>query len=113
MGAFGGGMGGNGETCGALVGALAVVGLRFSRASEDEKEDPRMWTHADELLRRFRNEIAGSHGGIRCREIVGVDWKDRTQVKEFYRGEKVLACARIVGETALLLAELLERIPEP
>ncbi len=40
MGAFGGGLGGNGEVCGAAVGAIAVMGLRFSRSREEEKEDP-------------------------------------------------------------------------
>jgi hypothetical protein len=38
-----------------------------------------------------------------------VDWKDREQVKVFYKGDKVQECIRIVGETAKLLGELLER----
>ena len=49
MGAFAGGLGANGEVCGALVGALAVVGLRFGRNREDEKEDPKMWSYTREL----------------------------------------------------------------
>ena len=109
MGAFGGGLGGNGEVCGALVGALGVLGLRFSRAREEEKEDPRMWAYCQELNERFRKEIVKSHEGIHCREIARVDWKDRDQVRAFYRGEKVSECGRIVGDTAQLLNELLER----
>ncbi len=113
MGAFGGGLGGNGEVCGAVVGALAVMGLRFSRASEDEKEDPRMWSYTHEVLARFRKEITQSHGSILCREITGVDWKDREQTKSFYKSEKVLECGRIAGDTAMLVGELLERATEP
>jgi C_GCAxxG_C_C family probable redox protein len=109
LGAFGGGLGGNGEVCGALVGALGVLGLRFSRAREEEKEDPRMWAHCREVQERFRKEIVPNHEGIRCREIARVDWQDRDQVRAFYRGEKVLECGRIVGDTARLLYELLER----
>jgi len=109
MGAFGGGLGGNGEVCGAVVGALGVLGLRFSRGREEEKEDPRIWAYAQELLRRFREEIVQSHDSILCRQIVGVDWTDREQVRRFYKGEKVLECGRIVGETAKLIGELLER----
>lgn len=109
MGAFGGGLGGNGEVCGAAVGALAVLGLRFSRAKEDEKEDPRMWAYAHELLKRFHEEIVKNHGGILCREIAGVDWKDREQVRSFYKGEKAVECGRVVGDTAKLIGELLER----
>ena len=110
MGAFGGGLGGNGEACGALVGGLATVGLKFSRSREEEKEDPRMWAYAHELFDRFREEIVKKHGGISCREIARVDWKDRDQVKSFYSGDKVLECRRIVGEAAKLVGELLERI---
>ena len=109
MGAFGGGLGGNGEVCGAVVGALAVMGLRFSRASEEEREDPKMWSYAQEVLERFRKEIAKDHGSILCREIAGVDWKDREQVRGFYKGERVHECGRIVGDMAMLVFELLER----
>lgn len=108
MGAFGGGLGGNGEVCGAVVGALGVVGLRFSRGREEEKEDPRIWTSAEEVLRRFR-DIVKDHRGILCREIAGVDWKDRDQAKAFYKSEKVQECRRIVGETAYMVGELLEK----
>jgi C_GCAxxG_C_C family probable redox protein len=109
MGAFGGGLGGNGEVCGAVVGALAVIGLKFSRGREEEKEDPKMWDYAHELLERFREEIVKKHGNITCAAIAGVDWKDRAQVKAFYAGEKVLECRRIVADTAKLVGELLEQ----
>ncbi len=113
MGAFGGGLGGNGEVCGAVVGALAVMGLRFSRAAEDEKEDPKLWSHAHEVLERFQKEIAKNHGSILCREIARVNWKDREQARSFYKSAKVLECGRIVGDTAVLVGELLERVMEP
>jgi C_GCAxxG_C_C family probable redox protein len=113
MGAFGGGLGGNGEVCGAVVGALAVMGLRFSRASEDEKEDPKMWSYAQEVLERFRKEIAKNHGSILCRDIARINWKDREQTRGFYKSEKALECGRIVGDMAVLVGELLERVMEP
>ncbi len=109
LGAFGGGFGGNGEVCGALVGGIATIGLKFSRSREEEKEDPRMWAYAHEFFDRFRDEIVKDHGGISCRDIVHVDWRDREQVKSFYSGDKRLECRRIVGEAARLLGELLER----
>jgi C_GCAxxG_C_C family probable redox protein len=109
MGAFGGGLGGNGEVCGAVVGALAALGLRFSRGREEEKEDSRIWAFNHEMLTRFRDEIVKEHGSILCREIARVDWKDRDQVRAFYKGEKALECGRIVGDTARLLGQLLER----
>ena len=108
MGAFGGGLGGNGEVCGAVVGALGVLGLKSGRGREEEKEDPRIWVYAQEVLQRFR-EIVKNHEGILCQQITGVDWKDREQAKAFYRSEKITECLRIVGDTAHMVGELLER----
>lgn len=68
-----------------------------------------MWADAEELVRRFRDEIVRQNGSILCRDISQIDWKDREQVKAFYNGDKVKECMRIVGETAMLLGELLER----
>jgi C_GCAxxG_C_C family probable redox protein len=112
MGAFGGGLGGNGEVCGAIVGGLAVLGLRFSRGREEEKEDPKLWAYTHELLKRFREEIVKEHRGILCWDIAHVDWKDQEQVRRFRKGDTVLECVRIVGDTAQLIGELLERSME-
>lgn len=109
MGAFGGGLGGNGEVCGALAGALAAIGLRYSRALADEKENPKMWADTQEMVRRFRDEIVNQGGTIDCRDIAGVNWLDRGEVKSFYSGDRVKKCIRIVGETAMVLGEMLER----
>lgn len=109
MGAFGGGLGGNGEVCGALVGALAVLGLKFSRAKEEEREDRRLWPSAQELFHRFREGVVANYPGINCRQIVQVNWQDREQVRNFYQGEKIQECARIVEDTARLIAEILEK----
>jgi C_GCAxxG_C_C family probable redox protein len=110
MGAFGGGLGGNGEVCGAVVGALGVLGLRFGRGKEEEREDPKMSSYSKEILKRFR-EIAKNHGGIHCLDIAGVNWRDREQAKAFYKSEKLAECRRIVGDTAYMIGELLEREP--
>ena len=108
MAAFGGGLGGNGEVCGAVVGALGVLGLRFGRGIEEEKEDPRISPYSKEIIQRFR-QIVKNHGGILCRDITGVDWKDREQAKAFSKSEKIMECRRIVGDTAHMVGELLER----
>ncbi len=110
MGAFGGGLAGHGEVCGALVGALAVFGLVFSRSREEEKENPLMWSRSGKLIRRFRNEAG--EGKILCREIAGIDWSDPEQVKTYYsRGsERQLKCMRLVGDTARILGEILDEI---
>jgi C_GCAxxG_C_C family probable redox protein len=107
MGAFGGGLGGNGDVCGALAGALAVFGLKFSRGNEKEREDLRLWTIAREFLKRFQEDIG--KGSIMCRDIAKVDWTDLDQVKTFYKSDKLRECQQLTGDTARLVGEFLER----
>jgi C_GCAxxG_C_C family probable redox protein len=110
MGALAGGLGVNGETCGALIGSLAVLGLRFGRLEPEGREERMLWRYTIELLKRFREEIVQNHGSIRCRDITKIDWMNREQVKSFFKpDEKFLECARIIGDTSKLLGELLER----
>lgn len=110
MGAFGGGLGANGQVCGAVIGALAVLGLRFSRAEDDENEDLRLWSFTRELLWRFEDEIVG--GSILCRDIAKVDWTNMKQVKDFYKSDALIECQRITGETARLVGEIVDRSEE-
>jgi len=107
MGPFGAGLAATGEVCGNIVGALAVFGLVFSRSREDEKENPLMWMYSREVLRHFKEEI--TKGSILCRDIIGVDWQDRNQARNFHGSEKYRECLRITGETAEMVGKILDR----
>jgi C_GCAxxG_C_C family probable redox protein len=113
MGAFGGGIGGTGNICGTLVGAVSVIGSLYSRGSLEEKENPRMWAATKKILKNFE-ALAAQHGGINCCHIARVDWMNRDQVKEFYSNPESRRqhCLTIVGETAKALGELLEQEAE-
>jgi len=113
LGAFGGGIGGTGHICGALVGAASVIGTLYSRSSLEEKENPRMWAATKTVMKNFE-ELAAPHGGIDCCQIARVDWMDRDQVKDFYGNpdSRRQHCIQVVGETAKALGELLEREAE-
>jgi len=68
--AFGGGVAGTAQTCGAVNGALMVLGLAHGTA-EPGNGPARQSTYAAtrELLARFRER----HGSLICRELLGVD----------------------------------------
>lgn len=68
--AFGGGVAGTGQTCGALNGALMVLGLAHATA-EPGNGPARQNTYAAarKLLDRFRER----YGSFTCRELLGVD----------------------------------------
>ncbi|MDX9835803.1 MAG: C-GCAxxG-C-C family protein [Desulfobulbus sp.] len=113
LGAFGGGIGGTGNMCGALVGAVSVLGTLYSRGSLDEKENPRMWSATKTVMKNFE-ELTTECGGINCCQIARVNWMERDQVKDFYGNPESRRqhCIRVVGETAKALGELLEQEAE-
>jgi len=68
--AFGGGVARTGSTCGAVNGALMVIGLAEGRTRvDDEAARERTYAAARTLLERFRAE----HGSVTCRDLLGVD----------------------------------------
>ena len=52
LGSFGGGIGGTGNICGALVGAVSVIGSLYSRSSLEEQENPRMWAATKAVMKQ-------------------------------------------------------------
>ncbi len=60
----------NGEICGAVSGALLVLGLKYGHSSADDTERKlHGYAMAEEFTKRFR-EINGS---IVCRDLLGYD----------------------------------------
>lgn len=110
VGLFGGGVSGTGEVCGALLGGIALISSLYSRASLEDTESPKMWKLGHMLDERF-SEITARFGGKLCRDIAGVDWNDRDQVKEFYtnKDSNRKYCLQVVQETAQALGEILEQ----
>jgi C_GCAxxG_C_C family probable redox protein len=67
---FAGGMGRHGEVCGAVTGAVMVIGLKYGMKNKDD-EDARAKTFelVSELFKRF----SANHNSVRCRTILGCD----------------------------------------
>lgn len=65
---FGGGIGHQGDICGAVCGA--VIALGFGAESDSEAENrSRASQRVQDLFRRFRER----HGHVRCRLLTGID----------------------------------------
>lgn len=68
--AFGGGMGRRGATCGAVTGALMVLGLKYGSVSGADKE-------ARDITYQKVNDFAGMftarNGSTLCNDLLGVD----------------------------------------
>jgi len=107
MDSFGGGLAAHGEVCGAVIGGLAVIGLKFGRPRSGNEADRRMWKYSSLFVKRFKEEVTG--GKLLCRDIAGVDWRDRDQTAEYYKGEKFRSCQDLSGKTARIIGDLLEQ----
>ena len=63
-GGFGAGMGYIGETCGAVTGALMLIGLKYGKVDvEDNGAKDKTYTLVQEFTRRFKVDL---FGGIKC-----------------------------------------------
>ena len=110
VGPFGGGIASTGKVCGCVSGGVALLGSLYGKSEPGEEEDPRMWKVGYRLVRGFE-KLTEQYGSPNCCDIANVDWTNRDDVKSFYSGAdgRRERCCRLVGETAKLLGELLEK----
>ena len=66
---FGGGMGRSAGTCGAVTGALMVIGLHSGSPVVDAAAKDATYA----LVRRFMAEFSARHGSTDCRDLLGCD----------------------------------------
>ncbi len=101
--AFGGGIGGTGATCGAVVGAVMAIGLRHGRREAGVK-DAKAYGLTQELRRRFEATM----GTIECRKLTGMDLTAADGVKKFYASDvPKRVCMPAVGLAYRTAVELL------
>jgi len=99
-GAFGGGMGRMGGTCGAVTGAFMVIGLKYGKT---EAEDNQTREKAYSLVREFVAEFESRNGSIICRELIGGDIGTPEGMKTARN-----VCPKLVTDAAEIIERLLE-----
>jgi C_GCAxxG_C_C family probable redox protein len=104
--AFGGGVAGRGDTCGAVSGALMVIGLSYGRTRTDDEEAKE---RAYSLAQNFMKEFESRHGSVFCRDLLGYDISTPDGLASV--GQENLGttlCPNFVADAAEILEELLE-----
>lgn len=100
--AFAGGMG-CGEICGAVSGALIVLGLKFGKTKpRDSMADRRTFAKVEEFMAEFNRR----HGAVQCSRLLGVDMSTAQGLKEARKNgyfhtvcpENVRSAVQILGE---------------
>jgi C_GCAxxG_C_C family probable redox protein len=104
--AFGGGLGRQGEICGAASGALMVIGLENGQTTPEDKAAKE---HTYELVRRFSAEFIRRTGALHCSELLGCQIGTPEGMQ--YAQEKALfatVCPKLVAEASQILSEMLD-----
>jgi len=101
---FGGGMGREQETCGAVTGAIMVLGiLKGERASDNDELKSKTYAAVNELLNQFKNDFQS----INCRELTGCDFGSDSGNEKF-KNEGVMegVCAPCVKRAVEIVEAL-------
>jgi C_GCAxxG_C_C family probable redox protein len=101
---FGGGMH-LGQTCGAVTGAIMVIGLKYGKTKAD---DNKAKEKTFELVKRLADKFRARYGSIECKALLGCDITTPEGLKEA-RDKKLFTtiCAEYVGTAAEILDEIL------
>ncbi len=67
---FGGGMGRMQETCGAVTGALMVIGLKYGKFDAEDKVSKEI---TYEKVREFSKKFNELNNSLKCRDLIGID----------------------------------------
>jgi C_GCAxxG_C_C family probable redox protein len=102
---FGGGLARHGEVCGAVSGAIMVIGLKYGMVNQDDTEAR---TKTYEVITQFIDRYNEHQRSILCRELLGCDisapeGREFASEKELFKTK----CPEFVKEAAKLLEELL------
>ena len=102
---FGGGMGRTQETCGAVTGAIMILGLA-SDFKEGDKRDKINAVYAK--VRAFLDDFAREHGTVKCRDLIGCNLLTEEGQKYFKENNLREKCLGYVGFCSKLLEKYLK-----
>lgn len=103
--AFGGGIARNGETCGAVTGALMAIGLKHFN-TELKPDEAKM--HVYSISNRFIQEFKARNASIKCKELLDADLsteEGRKKMREENLSKKI--CEKLVCDAAEILEKIL------
>lgn len=103
---FGGGMGNTGQTCGAVTGALMLIGLKHGKYLPNDNVSKEK-TYA--LVQEFSRKFKAKNGSLNCTELLGCDIGTAEGAK--YARDNQLTkkiCPELVKEAANIIGQLLE-----
>jgi C_GCAxxG_C_C family probable redox protein len=104
-GAFGGGMGHIGESCGAVTGALMLIGLKYGKYKEEDAESKER-TYS--IVKEYVNQFKAKHGSISCKALIQFDISIEEELKKARKaGVFQTICPQLVKDSIEIVEKLL------
>jgi C_GCAxxG_C_C family probable redox protein len=105
--AFGGGMGRQQHTCGAVTGALMVLGLKYGKALNDS-EEKKDFTYLK--TREFFTEFKKMHGSTLCKDLLnGLDMNDPEDHKKIIEQKLFnIQCEKYVADAVTIAGKIMK-----
>ena len=102
---FGAGMARSGNICGAVTGAIMVIGLKYGKGTAgDDAAKERTYGLVQEFIMKFR----AKNGSINCTELLGYDLRDPEQRKQAHAsGVVAIKCPEFSRNATEILEKLL------
>jgi C_GCAxxG_C_C family probable redox protein len=102
---FGGGMGRMAQTCGAVTGAVMLLGLKYGSVDVEDRQAKEK-TH--EAVREFANRFTLLNGSLICRELLGCDISTPDGFR-LAKAKKLAdtVCPKFVRDAAEIIEEML------
>ena len=102
---FGAGISKTGNICGAVSGAIMVIGLKYGKTKEG---DDAATEKTRALVREFMQEFTERHGSVNCTELLGYNLSNPEEYEKA-RDNKlfVTKCPELVSDATAILEKIL------
>jgi C_GCAxxG_C_C family probable redox protein len=102
---FGAGISKTGNMCGAVSGAIMVIGLKYGKTQAD---DDAATEKTRALVRQFIHEFTEKNGSVNCRELLGYDLSNADEYEKARERELFeTKCPELVRDAAVILEKIL------
>ncbi len=102
---FGGGLGHTGGVCGAVTGALLVIGLKYG-PENSENGDLKIRNYT--IAQNFISEFQKRNGSVNCTELISYDLSDESQLDRARQsGVFKTKCPKYVSDAVEILEQMI------
>ena len=100
-----GGIGGLGKVCGAVSGAVMVIGLKTT--NEENIHDMEAGFQTMDTVKEFIARFEEQHSSIECRELLGCDISTREKSMAAMKENAYVNCPKFVESAVTILDDIL------